>query len=164
VNTIDDNGNNTGILYQIDAIEKQLNSLNKVVDTIDNTSILSHIATIKTELAVATEPSYPPGTIIQRVAGERINGYLFCNGSTYKTEAYTALFHVIGNTFGGVHDEFKVPNFKAAFLRGANSQTVNNVIYNSKIIGEPQQDSVQIPTITQGYNTVNYSVNYYIKY
>jgi microcystin-dependent protein len=73
----------------------------------------------------------PPGTVIQ-FAGSSANlsGYLPCNGDIYNASNYNALFNAIGTIYGdGGSGTFRVPDYRAVFLRGAGQQNVRlNVI------------------------------------
>jgi len=67
-------------------------------------------------------PIIPPGVVLPVAEySVPIPGYLLCDGSTYNgaLPAYANLFAVIGNSYGGVSPNFKVPDFRGYFLRGA---------------------------------------------
>jgi microcystin-dependent protein len=59
-----------------------------------------------------------------------LSGYLLCDGSIYNAANYNALFNAIGTVYGdGGSGTFRVPDYRAVFLRGAGSQNVRlNVI------------------------------------
>lgn len=78
-------------------------------------------------------------------------GYLLCDGTTYNTTAYAALWSVIFYTYGGTGNNFKVPNFQGCFLRGAGSQTIGGVSYTAAALGTAQQDQV-LETTTYASN------------
>jgi len=70
----------------------------------------------------------PIGSVIMfSGTGQYLPGYLMCNGNSYPIPAYTALFNVIGYTYGGNEATgfFNVPNFQGVFLRGAGNQTLD---------------------------------------
>jgi len=53
-------------------------------------------------------------------------GWFLCDGTGYSSSEYPKLFNVIGTNYGtgnGTTTNFNVPNFQAAFLRGARTQT-----------------------------------------
>lgn len=63
-------------------------------------------------------------------------GWLLCNGRTLPISQFGLLFNVIGYTFGGSGDSFKLPDFRGAVPGMAGrpnsnqfDQTVNNVTY-----------------------------------
>ena len=67
----------------------------------------------------------PVGTIILH-AGATPTGYLYCDGATYDgtSATYSALYSVIGNTFGGtVSSAFKVPDFRGRVPVGIGTGT-----------------------------------------
>jgi microcystin-dependent protein len=84
-------------------------------------------------------------------------GYLYCNGTTYNTTAYAGLWSVIFYTYGGSGSNFKVPDYRACFIRGFDSQTVSGTTYTAPALGTVQQDSVlSLSTIShQGYWSVD---------
>ena len=59
-----------------------------------------------------------------------LSGYLLCDGSIYNAANYNALFNAIGTIYGdGGSGTFRVPDYRAVFLRGAGQQNVRlNVI------------------------------------
>ena len=72
-----------------------------------------------------------PGTVIAFAgSASTLNGYLLCDGSIYNSANYSALFTAIGVTYGDAgNGNFRVPNYKGIFLRGAGQQDVQlNVI------------------------------------
>jgi microcystin-dependent protein len=72
-----------------------------------------------------------PGTVIAYAgSSSTLNGYLLCDGSIYNSANYSALFNAIGTIYGDAgNGNFRVPNYKGIFLRGAGQQDVQlNVI------------------------------------
>ena len=67
-----------------------------------------------------------PGTVIAFAgSSSTLNGYLLCDGAIYNSANYNALFNAIGYTYGDVgNGNFRVPNYRAVFLRGAGQQDV----------------------------------------
>jgi hypothetical protein len=98
----------------------------------------------------------PTATIIQNVSASVPAGFLYCNGQAVnRTGTYARLFAAIGTTFGVGNGSttFNVPNFKGAFLRGREDQTVSGTTYTSAALGTAQQDAVLTPLTAsnQGY-------------
>ena len=90
----------------------------------------------------------PTATIIQNVSATVPSGFLYCDGQAVsRTVTYARLFAFIGTAFGAGNGSttFNVPNFKGAFLRGADTQTVGSVAYTAAAVGTAQQDAVQTP-------------------
>lgn len=52
----------------------------------------------------------PLGTVLSFAGQARPNGYLLCDGASYKVTDYPDLYAVIGNTYGGDSTNFNVPN------------------------------------------------------
>lgn len=58
--------------------------------------------------------------VIQAFSGNTVpNGYLLCNGASYKVADYPDLYAVIGNTYGGDTENFNVPNLVDKFIQGS---------------------------------------------
>jgi len=65
-------------------------------------------------------PSSVAAGIVSDYAGGSIPfGYLFCDGSSYSTGSYPALFAAIGYTFGGSGGNFNVPDARGRATIGA---------------------------------------------
>lgn len=61
----------------------------------------------------------PPVGSMQMFAGSAAPfGYLLCQGQTVSKASYPALYGVIGYTYGGSGDNFKLPDFRGVFPRG----------------------------------------------
>ena len=52
----------------------------------------------------------PLGTVLSFAGQARPNGYLLCDGASYKVTDYPDLYAAIGNTYGGDSTSFNVPN------------------------------------------------------
>jgi uncharacterized Zn-binding protein involved in type VI secretion len=100
-----------------------------------------------------TPATNPIGTIIMRASSTVPSGYLYCDGTTYNTTAYAGLWSVIFYTYGGSGNNFRVPDYKASFIRGFGSTTVSGTTYTAPALGTVQQDSVlSLNALTnQGY-------------
>jgi microcystin-dependent protein len=60
----------------------------------------------------------PVGSIMAFTVASSPDGWLLCDGTSYRKTDYSALYAVIGNTFGSIDNSFNVPNYQGAFLRG----------------------------------------------
>ena len=60
----------------------------------------------------------PTGTITMYGGDTEPSGWLFCNGQSYNTSTYNALWNVIGYSYGGGGSSFNVPDFTQRFPRG----------------------------------------------
>ncbi len=54
----------------------------------------------------------PAGTIIQSAAINLPDGWFDCNGASYNTTVYSALYLAIGYTYGGASSNFNVPDMR----------------------------------------------------
>lgn len=64
--------------------------------------------------------STAPIGVIHAFSGQTApNGYLLCNGASYKVADYPDLYAVIGNTYGGDTENFNVPNLVDKFIQGS---------------------------------------------
>ncbi len=60
----------------------------------------------------------PPGTILPYGGNSLPSGFLWCNGNSYPTSAYPALFNAIQYNYGGSGSTFSVPNLNGRFPVG----------------------------------------------
>jgi microcystin-dependent protein len=111
----------------------------------------------------------PTGGIVAYTGVINVNtpppaGWLLCNGATYNKSAYPALSTLLvgsyGNTSSGT--TFVVPNFQAAFLRGAGTQTYpigGSTTYGGSAINTAQETATltHIHTYTSTATTHNHS-------
>jgi len=68
----------------------------------------------------------PTGSILAFGGTVAPSGHLLCDGSSYPTASYPALWGVIGYAFGGSGANFNVPDFRGRFLRGVTGSTSND--------------------------------------
>lgn len=64
----------------------------------------------------------PPGVVVPyagRVTTFLPEGWLFCNGDSYRADQYPRLFRAIGYTFGGSGANFNVPDLRSRVPMGA---------------------------------------------
>jgi microcystin-dependent protein len=76
-----------------------------------------------------------------------------CDGSVYDATSnkfYQELFNVIGNQFGGTNNtNFKVPDYRGAFLRGSGTNGVAGyTTYTGQALNAPQAHATQTHTHT----------------
>ncbi|MBN2658794.1 MAG: tail fiber protein [Spirochaetales bacterium] len=71
-------------------------------------------------------------------------GWLLCDGGSYSTDDYSALYDVVANAFGGDASSFNVPDLRGVFLRGAGENGTmmksNDLPYNGGDVGEEKDD------------------------
>lgn len=89
----------------------------------------------------------PTGMVIMKITSSTPDGYLYCNGSAVSRTTYSRLYNEIGTTYGAGNGTttFNLPDFRACFIRGAQSQTVSGTTYTPNAVGTVQQDSVLAP-------------------
>ena len=108
------------------ALNASTNAQDKTIASLINASNIHQIAIAKlntasnlhqsaiTALNAATNSMngflVPVGTILQFGASAAPSGYFLCDGSSKDTTTYSALYGVIGYTFGGSGASFEVPN------------------------------------------------------
>ena len=63
----------------------------------------------------------PTGTILPFAGNTVPEGFLDCNGAGISASTYSALYAVIGNTYGGDSTTFNLPNLTDKFLQGSNT-------------------------------------------
>jgi len=120
-------------------IQQQFGTINTTISSI-NSSITSINNSISSLFSIQ-----PIGTIIQSVSGSLSSPLLLCNGQAVSRTTYSALFGVIGTTYGAGDGSttFNIPNFQGVFLRGAGTQTQNSVAYTANALGTFQADALQ---------------------
>jgi len=135
-------------------------SLNSITATTFN--YLSGVTSnIQSQLNYLFAAVNPVGSIIAHVGlTTTVSGYLYCDGSEYLKATYPTLYSVIGDQFGTISGNtptntnyFRVPNYKAVFLRGAGSNTVNGNLFSSQNIGIYISDTMRISTLSDSFVT-----------
>ncbi len=98
----------------------------------------------------------PVGTVISYMGNNAPDGYLFCDGSTYKISEYPKLAEQIKTEFGSYNffggdgtTNFAVPNLKGEFLRGTGSNDHKNS-GNGSDVGI-HQEATTIPNLALSY-------------
>jgi microcystin-dependent protein len=100
----------------------------------------------------------PSGSVIAYAGASAPTGYLLCDGTSYATSAYPALFAAIGYAYGGLGGNFNVPDTRGIFLRGAGTQTIGASTY-SATLGTEQNDQTGSHTHNDGTLTANINHN-----
>jgi microcystin-dependent protein len=91
------------------------------VPTITSNTNFTAIPTITVNDSVYNVSTVPVGTIKMFISNiSPPVGYIPCNGASYATTAYPALYAVIGYTYGGSGATFNVPNLQSYFPIGGN--------------------------------------------
>jgi len=101
-------------------------------------------------------PGSLTGSIVMWVGNVSPSGYVFCDGSSYSTQQYKALYNIIGYEYGGDTDTFCVPNMTGMFPIGASTRTpypVSNILGTDLKTGGSSTISIeQMPTHTHDYD------------
>ncbi|EJF94348.1 phage tail protein [Bartonella taylorii] len=88
--------------------------------------------------------TFPSGFIATFAMQEVPNGWLLCDGATYKRKDYPQLFNAIGDKWGKDSDTtFKVPDFRGMFLRGFDD---GRGLDADRLFADEQQDSIKSHT------------------
>lgn len=91
------------------------------VHTISSSTNFTEIPTITVNSEVYNVSTVPVGTIKMLISNiSPPVGYLPCNGASYTTTTYPALFNAIQYTYGGSGANFNVPNMISYFPIGGN--------------------------------------------
>jgi len=69
------------------------------------------------QVAGATAPTMPTGSIITYAGSSAPTGWLVCDGASLSTTTYAALFSTIGYSFGGSGGSFNLPDLRGRFVR-----------------------------------------------
>ena len=109
--------------------------------------------------AVVASSGNPTGTTIAWTGSSSSipSGYLHCNGQSVSRTTYSALFTVIGTSFGSVDaNTFNVPDYRDMFLRGAKTDGTRNV--NTYQADEFKQHS---HLYDKFYNRIEWASNFF---
>lgn len=89
----------------------------------------------------------PVGTVMWLAAQKAPEGFLICDGAAVSRETYAQLFAVIGTTFGTGDGTttFRLPDLRAAFIRGAGTQNGYSASFGSK------QEATSLCNMRQNY-------------
>jgi microcystin-dependent protein len=106
-----------------------------------------------TPQGVLAVDSVPPGAVPSGVvqwfaATAPPTGWLYCNGATYPTTTYPALYAAIGRTYTGTSvpsTSFQVPDLRGQFLRGWDNRSTGGVD-NGRVFGSFQNDEFKSHT------------------
>lgn len=114
------------------------------------------------EITVGTGLSLSGGTLTATASGALTgeikwwstntapSGYLECSGAAVSRTTYSALFAVIGTTFGSGDGSttFNLPNLRGEFIRGWDN---GRGIDSARVFGSAQSDEIKSHTHTQNY-------------
>ncbi len=119
----------------------------------------------------ASSGSVPAGTILPFGGSTAPEGYLLCDGSSYSSETYPALFAAIGYSFGKPGSGlFNVPDSRGYFMRGRDNGAANDPDASSRTamktggntgdrVGSIQAGAVESHKHTMGGTTGNFQTN-----
>ena len=65
----------------------------------------------------------PTGTIVPFAGYSAPTGWLLCDGGQYSASSYSALYAIIGTTYGGASGSFRVPDLRGKMPVGKNQGT-----------------------------------------
>jgi microcystin-dependent protein len=90
----------------------------------------------------------PVGSIIMYLKGDLGSPFIFCDGRELNRSSASALFAVIGTTYGAGDGSttFNIPDMTAIFVRGFGSRTINGVAYASTTGSTLQIDAMEAHT------------------
>lgn len=110
------------------------------VDAVKN-ALITSISDLQTSLQdqINDLKFVPSGAIFHLATSTCPSGYLICDGDSYSTTAYPALFAAIGYTYGGSGTTFKVPDLRGLFVRGVD---LGRGIDSSRVFGSEQADAI----------------------
>lgn len=92
----------------------------------------------------------PIGSILFFAAQTPPTGWLVCDGSNYPTDGiYADLWAVIGNIYGTVGTNFKIPDLRGEFIRGWSSGRTG--VDPGRPFGQPQTDEIKAHTHPGSY-------------
>lgn len=99
----------------------------------------------------------PIGTVIDFAGSIIPNGYLNCDGQSYPVSLHTALFNVIGYTWGGSGSNFNVPDLRRKTTMGSGGTSTTTIGNFVGSVGGTENVSLtrqNIPSHTHEFNAV----------
>tara|TARA_Y100000401_G_scaffold27850_1_gene20052 strand:+ start:142 stop:1287 length:1146 start_codon:yes stop_codon:yes gene_type:complete len=107
-------------------------------------------------LSFATPDSVPTGCVFCRAAASVPAGYLECNGAAVSRTTYSALFAVIGTTYGSGNGSstFNLPDLRGEFVRGFDN---GRGVDSGRSINNPQGSANQSHNHSYGNNGITVS-------
>ena len=107
-------------------------------------------------LSFATPDSVPTGCVFCRAAASVPAGYLECNGAAVSRSTYSALFAVIGTTYGSGNGSstFNLPDLRGEFVRGFDN---GRGVDSGRSINNPQGSANQSHNHSYGNNGITVS-------
>jgi len=82
-------------------------------------SLSALIATLQTQVATLQGQIVPVGSLAPFAGGSLPSGWLLANGASVAVSAYSALFGVLGYSYGGSGANFALPDMRGRFPLGA---------------------------------------------
>ena len=103
--------------------------------------------------------SAPTGGIMIWSTGSAPSGWLLCNGASVSTSTYSALFAVIGYTYGGSGGSFNLPNLSGRVPLGSGNS--GNTFANSKTLASQGGDEAinQVPSHSHSVQITSANAN-----
>lgn len=80
----------------------------------------------------AQQSLVPTGSVLPYAGNSAPSGFLLCDGTSYSTVSYSALFGVIGYAYGSTGGGFNVPDLRGMFLRGVSGTSGRDPDANSR--------------------------------
>lgn len=108
--------------------------------------MLVRLASLEKQAAGEKPSGLPIGALLQWTSDTSLPiGYLRCEGQAVSRSTYSALFNIIGTTFGAGNGSstFNLPNFKGLVARGAGTQDVNGRTKDGGSLGDVLEDQMQ---------------------
>lgn len=118
-----------------DRLKVQLKKLEKELTNLSTPRVQSILYDNDPNILVNRE-DLPVGTVIAFPGGKMPNGYIPCDGSWVQIDHYPELYAAIGDQYGKREKEFKLPDYRGQFLRGAEKV---------EEIGKQFQDTTRLP-------------------
>lgn len=90
-----------------------------------NRALMLEVDSLKARIAGLIPASV--GSIQMWPSDNLPDGYHLCDGSSLSKDEYPSLFAVLGTTFGGSGNSFKLPDMQGLFVAGKGANSYNNI-------------------------------------
>lgn len=121
---------------------------------------------VRDKTGFTVRPEVPTGVLYPYAGSTAPSGYLLCDGSSVSTTTYSALFAVIGYTYGGSGGSFSLPDCRGRMPIGAGNEGVtgNNTARTRGAKGGDTRMPLHTHTVNTAYPASFGGMNVYAGY
>lgn len=106
---------------------------------------------------LATDAQLPAGIILPYGGAAAPTGYLLCDGTSYATATYAALFGAIGYSYGGSGANFNVPDLRGRAPYGKGTHADVDALGESDGLAQSSRTPKHTHTLAHTHSIANYT-------